>query len=121
MISNIKADCHIVIGEVGGLREAIAVIAGAGHIERDLQDLTKAGQVPLCPVHHDVLRTVAEVDAGSSGLLPCRVIARCDQLDPIVVADLGSQTVAVDVAVERIVHVVDIHMVNDTGGAVGKG
>ena len=116
-----KADCHIVIGEVGGLREAIAVIAGAGHIERDLQDLTKAGQVPLCPVHHDVLRTVAEVDAGRSGLLPCRVIARCDQLDPIVVADLGSQTVAVDVAVERIVHVVDIHMVNDTGGAVGKG
>ena len=116
-----KADCHIVIGEVGGLREAIAVIAGAGHIERDLQDLTKAGQVPLCPVHHDVLRTVAEVDAGRSGLLPCRVIARCDQLDPIVVADLGSQTVAVDIAVERIVRVVDIHMVNDTGGAVGKG
>ena len=116
-----KADCHIVIGEVGGLREAIAVIAGAGHIERDLQDLTKAGQVPPCPVHHDVLRTVAEVDAGRSGLLPCRVIARCDQLDPIVVADLGSQTVAVDVAVERIVRVVDIHMVNDTGGAVGKG
>ena len=58
-----KADCHIVIGEVGGLREAIAVIAGAGHIERDL-----AGPYPRPDRSHFVqsimmfFRTVAEVD-----------------------------------------------------------
>ena len=95
----LKADRHIVIGEVGRLGEAVAVVAGAGHVEIHLHDLAQAGEIPLRPVHDDVLRAFAEIEIRRAGLLACGVITGGHQLDPVIIADLACQVVAVDVAV----------------------
>ena len=116
-----KPHRHIVIGEVGGLGEAVAVIAGASDVERYLGDLAQAGQIPLRPVHDNVIRAVAQIDDGLAGLCALGIIAGSHQLYPVVRADLGGQTVAVDVAVQGIGGVGDVHMVNDTLRTVGKG
>ena len=115
-----KPHRHIVIGEVGGLGEAVAVIAGTGDVERYLGDLAQAGQIPLRPVHDNVIRAVAQIDAGLAGLCALGIIAGSHQLYPVVRADLGGQAVAVDVAVQGIGGVGDVHMVNDTLRTVGK-
>ena len=116
-----KPHRHIVIGEVGGLGEAVAVIAGTGDVERYLADLAQTGQIPLRPVHDNVIRAVAQIDDGLAGLCTLGIIAGSHQLYPVVRADLGGQTVAVDVAVQGIGGVGDVHMVNDTLRTVGKG
>ena len=115
-----KPHRHIVIGEVGGLGEAVAVIAGTGDVERYLADLAQTGQIPLRPVHDNVIRAVAQIDAGLAGLCALGIIAGSHQLYPVVRADLGGQAVAVDVAVQGIGGVGDVHMVNDTLRTVGK-
>ena len=116
-----KPHRHIVIGEVGGLGEAVAVIAGTGDVERYLADLAQTGQIPLRPVHDNVIRAVAQIDIGLAGLCALGIIAGSHQLYPVVRADLGGQAVAVDVAVQGIGGVGDVHMVNDTLRTVGKG
>ena len=115
-----KPHRHIVIGEVGGLGEAVAVIAGTGDVERYLADLAQTGQIPLRPVHDNVIRAVAQIDAGLAGLCALGIIADSHQLYPVVRADLGGQAVAVDVAVQGIGGVGDVHMVNDTLRTVGE-
>ena len=116
-----KPHRHIVIGEVGGLGEAVAVIAGASDVERHLGDLAQTGQIPLRPVHDNVIRAVAQIDDGLAGLCALGIIAGSHQLYPVVRADLGGQAVAVNVAVQGIGGVGDVHMVNDTLRTVGKG
>ena len=115
-----KPHRHIVIGEVGGLGEAVAVIAGASDVERHLGDLAQTGQIPLRPVHDNVIRAVAQIDAGLAGLCALGIIAGSHQIYPVVRADLGGQTVAVDQTVQQIGGGIDIHMVNNMLGAVGK-
>ena len=115
-----KPHRHIVIGEVGGLGEAVAVIAGTGDVERYLADLAQTGQIPLRPVHDNVIRAVAQIDDGLAGLCALGIIAGSHQLYPVVRADLGGQTVAVDQTVQQIGGGIDIHMVNNMLGAVGK-
>ena len=116
-----KPHRHIVIGEVGGLGEAVAVVTGAGDVERHLGDLAQAGQIPLRPVHDNVIRAVAQIDAGLAGLCALGIIAGSHQLDPVVIADLGGQAVAVKIAVQCVADVVDIHMIDDTLHAIGEG
>ena len=116
-----KPHRHIVIGEVGGLGEAVAVIAGAGDVERYLVDLAQLGQIPLRPVHDDILGAVAQVDLGRTLCCACSVIAGSHQLDPVVIANLGGQAVALKVAIQGIGGVVDIHVVDDPLRTVGKG
>ena len=111
---------HIVIGEVGGLGETVTVVAGAGDIERHLIDLAQTGQIPFRPVHHDVVRAVAQIDVGLAGLRAGDIIAGGHQLHPVVVADLGGQAVAVNIAVQGVGGVGDIHVVDDPLRAVGK-
>ena len=116
-----KPHRHIVIGEVGGLGEAVAVIAGTGDVERYLADLAQTGQIPLRPVHDNVIRAVAQIDDGLAGLCALGIIAGSHQLYPVVRADLGGQAVAVNIAVQGIGGVGDIYVVNDPLRAVGKG
>ena len=116
-----KPHRHIVIGEVGGLGEAVAVIAGASDVERYLGDLAQTGQIPLRPVHDNVIRAVAQIDDGLAGLCTLGIIAGSHQLYPVVRADLGGQTVAVNIAVQGIGGVGDIHVVDDPLRTVGKG
>ena len=115
-----KPHRHIVIGEVGGLGEAVAVIAGTGDVERHLIDLAQAGQIPFRPVLHDVIRAVAQIDRDLAGFCACGVVADGYQLYPVIRADLGGQIVAVDQTIQQIGGVIDIHMVNNMLGAVGK-
>ena len=116
-----KPHRHIVIGEVGGLGEAVAVIAGTGDVERYLADLAQTGQIPLRPVHDNVIRAVAQIDIGLAGLCALGIIAGSHQLYPVVRADLGGQAVAVNIAVQGIGGVGDIHVVDDPLRTVGKG
>ena len=117
---NIKAHRNVVIGEVRGLGEAVAIIAGAGNVELHLCNLTEAGQVELRPVEDDVLRAIAEVDAGLAGLDAVRAVAGGRQLDPVRVINLRGQAVAVEIAVDGVADVVDVHVVNHMGFAVCK-
>ena len=115
-----KPHRHIVIGEVGGLGEAVAVIAGTGDVERHLIDLAQAGQIPFRPVLHDVIRAVAQIDRDLAGFCACGVVADGYQLYPVIRADLGGQIVAVDQTIQQIGGVIDIHMVNNMLGAVSE-
>ena len=115
----IKPHRHIVVGEVGGLGEAVAVVTGAGDIELYLGDGAQTGQVELRPVHDDVLRTVAQIDRRFTGLRGS-IVAGGHQLDPVGIIDLGGQAVAVQVAVQRVADVVDIHVVDHSRHAVAK-
>ena len=116
----LKPHRHVVIGEVGGLGEAVAVVAGAGDVEGHLADLAQAGQIPLRPVHDDVVGAIAQVEGGLAGFGAVGIVAGGHQLHPVVRADLGGQAVAVHVAVQGVGGVGDIHVVNDPGRAVGK-
>ena len=116
----LKPHRHIVIGEVGGLGETVTVVAGAGDIERHLIDLAQTGQIPFRPVHHDVVRAIAQIEEGLAGLRAAGIVAGGHQLHPVVVADLGGQAVAVNIAVQGVGGVGDIHVVDDPLRAVGK-
>ena len=116
----IKPHRHIVVGEVGGLGEAVAVVAGSGDIELYLGDGAQTGQVELRPIRNDVLRAIAQIDGRFTGLR-CPIVAGSDQLDPVVIADIGGQAVAVEIAVQRVADVVDIHVVDHARHAVAKG
>ena len=115
-----KPHRHIVIGEVGGLGEAVAVIAGAGDVEHDGVYFPQTGQIPLSPVHDDVIRAVAQIDRDLAGFCACGVVADGYQLYPVIRADLGGQIVAVDQTIQQIGGVIDIHMVNNMLGAVSE-
>ena len=116
----IKPHRHIVVGEVGGLGEAVAVVTGAGDIELHLGDGAQAGQIELRPIRNDILRAVAQIDGRFAGLRFPIVAGGC-QLDPVIIADFGGQAVAVQVAVQRVADVVDIHVVDHARHAVAKG
>ena len=115
-----KPHGHIVISEVGGLGEAVAVVTGAGDVEFHLGNLAQTGQIELCPVRNDVIGAVAQVNAGVSGFIAFSIVAGSHQLYPVIRANLGRQAVAVEIAVQGIADVVDIHVVDDTRHAVGK-
>ena len=115
-----KPHRHIVIGEVGGLGEAVAVIAGAGDVEHEGVYFPQTGQIPLSPVHDDVIRAVAQIDRDLAGFCACGVVADGYQLYPVIRADLGGQIVAVDQTIQQIGGVIDIHMVNNMLGAVSE-
>ena len=115
----IKPHRHIVVGEVGGLGEAVTVVTGAGDIELHLGDGAQTGQVELRPIRNDVLRAIAQIDGRFAGLrFP--IVAGSDQLDPVIIADFGGQAVAVQVAVQRVADVVDIHVVDHARHAIAK-
>ena len=116
----IKPHRHIVVGEVGGLGEAVAVVTGAGDIELHLGDGAQTGQVELRPIRNDVLRAVAQIDGRFAGLRFPIVAGGC-QLDPVIIADFGGQAVAVEIAVQRVADVVDIHVVDHARHAIAKG
>ena len=116
----LKPHRHVIVGEVGGLGEAVAVVAGAGDVELHLRHRAQTGQIEFCPVQHDIVGAVAQVDGGLAGLLRT-VVTGGHQLHPVVGADLGGEAVAVDVAVHGVADVVDVHVVNDPRRAVGKG
>ena len=109
----LKPHRHIVIGEIGGLGEAVAVVAGAGDVEGHLIHLAQAGQIPLRPVHDDVLRAIAQIDPGRTRLFALGIVAGGHQLHPVALIDLGGQAVAVDVAIQGIGGVGNVHMVDD--------
>ena len=115
----IKPHRHIVIGEVGGLGEAVTVVTGAGDIELHLGDGAQTGQVKLRPIRNDVLRAIAQIDERFTGLR-CPIVAGSDQLDPVFFVNLGGQAVAVEIAVQRVADVVDIHVVDHTRHAIAK-
>ena len=116
----LKAHRNVVIRKICGLRETGTVVAGAGDVELHLRDLAEAGQVELRPVRDDVRRAVAKEDAGLAGLGTGSVVAGSRQLDPVRVVDLRGQVVAVEIAVDRVADVVDIHMVDHTLFVVNK-
>ena len=113
------ADGNVVVGEVGGLRIAVAVVRRSQDVEHHLGDVAQRGELKLGPVHEDVVGAVAEVELGGAGDLGA-IVAGGYYLGPVVVADLGCQAVAFEEAVEGVVGAVDIHMVDGARLAVGK-
>ena len=84
-------------------------------------NFSEYGEIPLCPVHYDIVRPVAEGDVRFAGLFAVGVVADCNDLDPVAVSDLCGEAITVDVAIERVRRIGDIHVVNHTLNAVGKG
>ncbi len=113
-----EAHGHVVVGEVGRLREAVAVVRRAFDVERDAGHLAQPVQVEARPLHEDVLRALAEVDFRLAGLLAVAVVSRGHDLHPVVIAAAARQVVAVDVAAEGVRGGVHPHVVDDAGLAV---
>ena len=103
---------HIVVGEVGGLGEASAIVAGTVDLKRHGGDCAEAGKIPLCPVLDDQILALADTHLDLGNLLVVSIIADGTQIEDIVIAHRGSQVVAADDALEQIGRQLDIHVVN---------
>ena len=93
---------HIIVGKIGGLAEAIAVVARTGEVKLYAHHLAQSTEIPFCPLGDNVIGTIDKIELQSACLIAVGIIACSENLHPVFFAYVGSESVAIHVAIDGV-------------------